>query len=76
MYRGKSTNKKFLSLIFLVPIALLTVLPVQLPVCCLRPVKALKIVDLPTLGLPASPIVKSQPIAFSKLFFVLKGYFQ
>ena len=36
-----------------VPEACSTVLPGQLPVCCLRPVRALKSVLFPTLGLPA-----------------------
>ena len=51
---GKSTTEKLLSLIFVHPFAYSTVLPVQLPVCCFIPVRALKIVLFPTLGLPAS----------------------
>ena len=42
------------------PTAFSTVLPVQLPVCWLSPVRPLKIVDLPTLGFPAMATVKSK----------------
>ena len=38
-----------------------TVLPGQLPVCCLSPVRALKTVLFPVLGLPARAIVKRVP---------------
>ncbi len=39
------------------PYAVATVLPGQLPVCCLIPVNALNIVLLPVFGLPANAII-------------------
>ena len=56
---GISKIKKFLLLYSKYPEAFETVFPGQLPVCWCIPVKLLNIVDLPTLGLPAKPIVKS-----------------
>nr|DAM67162.1 MAG TPA: hypothetical protein [Caudoviricetes sp.] len=40
-----------------------TVLPGQLPVCCLSPVRALKTVLLPVFGLPAKATTKRSPSA-------------
>jgi hypothetical protein len=54
---GKSTIENVLSPYLKVPRADETVLPGQLPVCCLSPVSALKTVDLPTLGFPAKATV-------------------
>ena len=44
---GRSTKRKRFSAWVSVPSARVTVLPGQLPVCCRRPVSALKTVDFP-----------------------------
>jgi len=54
---GKSIISKALSLYKKVPLAVPTVLPDQLPVCCRIPVSRLKIVLLPVLGLPTRQTV-------------------
>ena len=54
---GKSYISYILLLYLHIPIAVSTVFPVQLPVCCLRPVNALKIVLFPTLGFPIKVIL-------------------
>ena len=51
---GRSTSRISVSLYRHVPCASATVLPGQFPVCWCMPVRALKIVLLPTFGFPAS----------------------
>ena len=48
-------------------------MPGQLPVCWLSPVRALKTVDFPTLGLPASATVKVAKAAISGVVPVVGG---
>ena len=64
---GRSTRMKFLSLCLYLPCALVTVFPGQLPVCCFSPVRLLKTVLLPTLGLPASATMLSSGVSRSIL---------